>query len=109
MASVAMIIIMRTDVLGFRTIELPPNDSATHLDLWWHLSLIQQLMGSAPFQVPQVVGEGLEYHYFSHVHMAIGANTAHIDPELILFRLWVIPVILVTIGISIGALGFSFT
>ncbi len=98
LAIVAGLLFMAIDVGGFRPNALPPADSTVYLDLWWHLAMVQELMRPGPAQVPQVVGEALGYHFNSHAHVAVGAQSAVIDPEVVLFRLWFVPLAALTLG-----------
>ena len=56
------------------------------------------MMRQGPHQVPQVAGESLAYHAFSHAHMATVSSITGISPDVVLSRLWVLPIVLVTIA-----------
>lgn len=84
---------------GFRPNPLPPSSSDVYVDLWWHLSMVQELMRAGPAQVPQVAGEALSYHFNAHAHMAVASEVARVEPEVVLFRLWVLPIAAVTVGL----------
>lgn len=91
--------LVAVDVGGFRPNPLPPSDGNVYVDMWWHLALVQELMRDAPAQVPQVAGEALDYHFNAHVHVAVAAESAGISPEVVLFRLWYVPIVVVTLGL----------
>ena len=76
---------------------LPPAPSETYQDMWWHLSLVQEVMRPGPPQIPQVAGEALKYHYFAHVDMALSSFVTRIDPAVVAFRLWPVAMILLTV------------
>jgi hypothetical protein len=75
---------------------LPPAGGLYDQDVVWHLSIVHELTRSFPPQVPQVVGEILRYHWFSHVHMA-AAHLLSGEPEAtVVLRLWILPLLAVT-------------
>lgn len=100
LAGSAFLVLARFDVFSFRAAPLAPEPSSLFHDLWWHLSLVQELMKFERPQVPQVVGEPLNYHFFSHVHVAFGSRLSGVLPEVVLLRLWVVPIVLVSIGLA---------
>jgi hypothetical protein len=84
---------------GFRVNPLPPSGGEVYVDLWWHLAMVQELMRAGPAEVPQVAGQALDYHFNAHAHMAVASEVARVEPEVVLFRLWVLPIVAVTIGL----------
>ncbi len=104
----ATFILARLDVFSFRSAPLPPRGGALFHDLWWQLSLVQETMRFERPQVPQVVGEPLNYHFLANVHIGIGSRLSGVRPEVVLLRLWLIPIVLVSIGLAM-ALGRVLT
>ena len=101
LSAVATSILIRLDVSSFRSAPLPPQGGALFHDLWWQLSLVQELMRFERPQVPQVAGEPLNYHFFANIHIAIGSRLSGVAPEVVLLRLWVVPVVLLSIGLAV--------
>jgi hypothetical protein len=76
---------------------LPPAGGAPYQDLLYHLALVHEMTRAMPFQVPQVAGEGLYYHYLSDADIAAGSLITGIDPAIVLLRLWFVPVAAVAV------------
>ena len=108
LTGLAAFIIARLDVFSFRSTPLPPQGGALFHDLWWQLSLVQESMRFERPEVPQVAGEPLNYHFFANVHIGVGSRLSGVDPEVVLLRLWMVPVVLVSIGLAV-ALGRALT
>ena len=104
LAVVVALILMQLDLTGFRFAPVPPHASGIFDDLWWHLSLVQEMMKYEPPQTPQVAGVPFHYHYFADVQMASGARLSGVPPEVILFRLWPVAAVLlcVSLGFTLG-------
>jgi hypothetical protein len=100
-AAVSLVVVVRL-LPFFREAPLPPQDSAVNIDPWWHLSLVAEMLKPGSPQVPQVVGEPLVYHWFSHLHMAIAGATSGVDLPTVVFRLWIIPVALATVAVVVA-------
>ena len=75
---------------------LPPAGGLYYGDLPWHLSIVHELTRSFPPQVPQVAGELLRYHWFSHVHLAVANLVSGAPAATVVLRLWIIPLLAVT-------------
>ncbi|WP_433373649.1 hypothetical protein ACQPZX_02320 [Actinoplanes sp. CA-142083] len=73
---------------SWRSSPLPPADAVWYQDLGYHLALVRELMRSMPFQVPQLAGDALHYHYLSDADMATASMITRIDPATMLLRLW---------------------
>ncbi len=99
MAAMTTVLVMGLDVTWFQRNPLPPNGGSVYVDQWWHLSIVHELMRPAPTQVPQVAGELFSYHYNVHGHMAVASQTTGIAPDVVLFRLFLIPLVLVAVGL----------
>ncbi|MBB5839837.1 hypothetical protein [Kribbella italica] len=70
----------------------PPASLSLYPDMPYHLSIVNELLRSVPPQLPQVSGEALEYHWFSHADMAGAVDITGLSPVLVLYRLWLLPV-----------------
>jgi len=81
---------------AWQTTPLPPVTAAWYQDLDYHLALIHEMTRSMPFQVPQLAGDTLRYHYLSDADMATASMITRIDPAVVLLRLWLAPVAAVT-------------
>ena len=77
--------------------QLPPEGSAYYQDLLYHLSMVNELMRSVPPELPQVAGEPLEYHWFANADMAAAADISRLTPVMVLFRLWLLPWLVVAL------------
>lgn len=75
---------------------LPPAGGYYDVDVVWHLSIVQELTKSFPPQVPQLAGELLHYHWFSHVHLAAAHLVSGAPVATVVLRLWLIPLLAVT-------------
>lgn len=71
---------------------LPPATWAYYQDLMYHLALVQEMTRTMPFEVPQLAGEALRYHYLSDADMAAASMVTGIDPAIVLLRLWFVPI-----------------
>jgi hypothetical protein len=108
LAALAAQILVRLDVSGVRKAPLPPQGGTLFQDLWWHLSLVQEMMRFERPEVPQVVGEPLRYHVFAHVHLGSASSLSGVAPDVVLLRLWFVPVVLACIGLA-WAVGRALT
>jgi hypothetical protein len=75
---------------------LPPAGGLYDQDVVWHLSIVHELTRSFPPQVPQVAGEILRYHWFSHVHMAAAHLVSGAPEATVVLRLWILPLLAAT-------------
>jgi hypothetical protein len=71
---------------------LPPVDAVYYQDLMYHLALVHEMTRSMPFEVPQIAGDTLRYHYLSDADMAAASMITGISPATVLLRLWVVPI-----------------
>ena len=78
-------------------VPLPATTANYYPDLLYHLGLVHELTRSMPFRVPQVAGETLHYHYLCDAHLAAASMITGIDPATVEFRLWLGPIVLVTV------------
>jgi hypothetical protein len=75
------------------TVPLPPTDFVYYQDLFYHLSLVHELTRTVPFEVPQLAGDTLRYHYLSDAHMAAASMITGVSPTTILLRLFAVPIV----------------
>lgn len=100
-ASVCIVALLEL-VPFFRQNPLPPEDSTINIDRWWHLAVTAEILKPGDVQVPQVAGEPLVYHWFSHLHMAIAGATSGVDLPVVVLRLWIVPVALATVAVIVA-------
>lgn len=81
----------------WRANPLPPATAYYYQDLLYHLALVHEMTRSMPFQVPQLAGDTLKYHYLSNADMAAGSLITGISPAIILFRLWSGPIVAIAV------------
>jgi hypothetical protein len=87
---------------------LPPAGSNYYPDMLYHLSMVHELVRSMPPQLPQVAGESLDYHWLANAQMAAGVDISRVDVAQVLYRLWLMPVAVVTV-LVFAALGRAVT
>src|SRR4029453_5651205 len=58
---------------GWAATPLPPVTTQYYQDMLYHLALVHEMTRSMPFQVPQLTGDTLRYHYLSDADIAIGS------------------------------------
>ena len=76
---------------------MPPHGEAYYPDLLYHLSMVHELTRAVPPEVPQVVGERLDYHWFANADMAAAVDVTRLTPLIVLFRLWILPWLVVSL------------
>jgi hypothetical protein len=76
---------------------MPPHGEAYYPDLLYHLSMVNELTRSVPPEIPQVVGERLDYHWFANADMAGAVDITRLTPTVVLFRLWILPWLVVSL------------
>jgi hypothetical protein len=88
---------------------LPSGTEASYYqDLLYHLALVHEMTRSMPFQVPQLAGDTLRYHYLADADMAAASMVTRIAPATVLLRLWLAPIVGVTV-LVVAALGRDLT
>jgi hypothetical protein len=92
----------------FRDLPLPPANTGYYQDLLYHLALVQEMTRSMPFEVPQLAGDTLRYHYLSDAHMAAASMITGVSPATVLLRLWIVP-IAATSAVVVAALAREIT
>jgi hypothetical protein len=83
----------------FGTINLPPASNIWYPDDLWHLALSAELMRSVPPDMPQLAGNTFFYHWFSNAHVAAMTWTTGLDLPVVFLRLWMPPVIALSVGV----------
>jgi hypothetical protein len=96
----ALVLVILAAYVTWRTNPLPPATAAYYQDLLYHLALVHEMTRSMPFQVPQVAGDLLRYHYLSDADIAVGSMVTGIAPATVLLRLWLVPVAATTVLVS---------
>ncbi|MET7276597.1 hypothetical protein ABZS29_00095 [Kribbella sp. NPDC005582] len=76
---------------------MPPDGTSYYQDLLYHLSMVNELTRAVPPELPQVVGERLEYHWFANADMAAAVDITRLSPIVVLFRLWLLPWLVVAL------------
>jgi hypothetical protein len=76
---------------------MPPDGAAYYPDLLYHLSMVNELTRSVPPELPQVAGLSLDYHWFANADMAAAVDITKLSPIVVLYRLWLIPVVVITL------------
>ncbi|MGL5929841.1 MAG: hypothetical protein ACRCY8_12980 [Dermatophilaceae bacterium] len=73
----------------FVTEEFAPGAarSVPYVDTHFHLSIVTHLVHRAPDSMPGLLGEPLDYHWFTHGWMAWASATGGIDPAAVMMRL----------------------
>lgn len=84
----------------FATNPLPPSRVRWYPDLYWHVAVAASARTSVPPAVPQVSGQTLKYHWFSHAHMAADSLVSHVDVLVVASRLWYLPVYAAIIALT---------
>jgi hypothetical protein len=70
-----------------------PGYGAPYVDMPFHLSLIGELKHHMPPTSPSVLGEPLYYHWFVYADMAATSWGTGIEPQTLLYRLFLLPVL----------------
>ncbi|BCJ44022.1 hypothetical protein GCM10010168_68250 [Actinoplanes ianthinogenes] len=91
MAAVLLLVILWLATV-FQDFPLPPVRFEYYKDLYYHLALVHEMTRSMPFQVPQLAGYELRYHYLSDADLATASMVTGIAPATLLFRLWFLAV-----------------
>jgi hypothetical protein len=87
-----LLIVIAWGAVAWSANPLPPADTSYYQDLLYHLALVQEMTRSMPFEVPQLAGDTLRYHYLSDADMAAASMITHIPGTTVMLRLWNVPV-----------------
>ncbi|MFC3384179.1 hypothetical protein [Couchioplanes azureus] len=88
----ALLLVVAAGAAAWTSTPLPPADAVYYPDLMYHLALVHEMTRAMPFQVPQLAGDVLRYHYLSDADMAIASMSTGIPEVTVLLRLWTVPV-----------------
>lgn len=91
-SAITLLLVVGWAAISWRGLPLPPVTAAYYQDLLYHLALVQELTRTMPFEVPQLAGDTLRYHYLSDAHMAAASMITGVSPATVLLRLWAVPV-----------------
>ncbi|GAA2596459.1 hypothetical protein GCM10010435_89580 [Winogradskya consettensis] len=100
MICAALLVIVAWGAVAWSGAPMPPFSGAYYQDVMYHLSLVHEMTRSMPFEVPQLAGDTLRYHYLSDADMAAASMITGIPEHVVLLRLWNVP---------IGAIGVLVT
>ncbi|MCY1137523.1 hypothetical protein OWR29_05885 [Actinoplanes sp. Pm04-4] len=92
LVAAGLVLLVLSEFPGWTNTPLPPAGGIIYQDLYYHLALIHEMMRPMPFQVPQMSGTPLHYHYLSDADIAAASMITKIDPAVVLMRLWIVPV-----------------
>ncbi|SEK34940.1 hypothetical protein [Nonomuraea pusilla] len=73
----------------------PPANLGPYVDMPFHLALVGELRHHMPPTIPEVAGQPLSYHWFVYSDMAAASWATGIEPETLLYRLSVLPMLAV--------------
>lgn len=77
-------------------------------DQFLHLGTAAEIMQHWPVTDPRLAGFGFSYHYLAHVHVAAASLITGIDLQVLLFRLYLVP-LLVLAALNTCVLTRTFT
>ncbi len=88
----------------FTVLPLPGGGTRAYFrDYTFHLGLAAEALHHWPIQDPNVIGEPFPYHYFAHIHMAAATQITGIDLPLVYFRLFPLPVVVLSVLLFVTA------
>ncbi|MGY3515358.1 hypothetical protein ACVMYR_03475 [Micromonospora sp. PTRAS2] len=97
-----LVLVVAWAAVGWRANPLPPVDHVYYQDLLYHLGLVHELTRTMPFELPQLAGEPLRYHYLVDAHLASASMITGTAPATILLRLWLVPVAATAVVVTAG-------
>ncbi|MCO6008543.1 hypothetical protein NE236_26575 [Actinoallomurus purpureus] len=80
-----------------------PGYAAPYIDMPYHLGLIGELKHHMPPQWPSVAGEPLYYHWFVYADMAATSWVTGIEPQTLLYRLFMLPTLATSLVLLFAA------
>ncbi len=96
----ALLVLVAMSYPGWAVTPLPPAETVYYQDMLYHLALIHEMTRSMPFEVPQLAGDLLRYHYLSDADIAAASMISGVEPTTVLFRLWIVPMGAVTVFLT---------
>ncbi|WFE58971.1 hypothetical protein [Micromonospora sp. WMMD712] len=97
-----LVLVVAWAAVGWRANPLPPVDHVYYQDLLYHLGLVHELTRTMPFELPQLAGEPLRYHYLVDAHLASASMITGTEPATVLLRLWLVPVAATAVVVTAG-------
>jgi hypothetical protein len=94
----------RTSQSWFAVSPLPLKSLMWYPDDYWHLAAAAELQRSVVPRVPQVADLTFTYHWFANAHMGVMGTLTGIDLPVVIARLWLVPIILVLVGLSVAVM-----
>jgi hypothetical protein len=85
-----------------------PSYKNPYVDMPYHLGLIGELKHHMPPTSPSALGEPLYYHWFAFADMAATSWITGIEPQTLLFRLFMLPVLAASL-LLVVAIGWRMT
>ncbi|MEV4220277.1 hypothetical protein [Nonomuraea sp. NPDC049725] len=82
-----------------------PGNAGPYVDMHYHLALLGEVRHHVPPQFPSVLGEPLSYHWFVYAEMAATSWLTGIEPQTLLYRLSVLPMLAATM-VLLGVTGW---
>ncbi|MDX6581329.1 MAG: hypothetical protein QOI10_513 [Solirubrobacterales bacterium] len=106
LAAIAVLAIAYLALASFTQTPLPGSfDHASYFpDLLFQLGIAAEALHHWPVTDPKVAGEALPYHTFVDMHMAAAARFTGVGLPVILFRLYLIPLVVLIVA-QLGLLG----
>lgn len=100
-AAACLLIATYIAITYFASAPLPGDRTVSYFqDLPFALSLAGEAKHHWPITDPSVSGEPLPYHYFVHIHMAAVSQVTGINLPIVVFRLFILPlIVLVVVGL----------
>jgi hypothetical protein len=77
-------------------------------DLTYHVAIAGEAKHHWPLESPNVAGEELSYHYFSHLDVAAASQVTGIEIPVVFFRLYLVPLTMLIL-LQLVALGRAIT
>ncbi len=108
LVAAGLVVVVLIGLRFWATTPLPSVTASYYQDLLYHLALVHEMTRSMPFQVPQLAGDTLRYHYLADADMAAASVMTGVAPATVLLRLWVVPIAGVTVFVM-AALGRELT
>lgn len=103
-SALAAALIWRSSQSWFAVTPLPLKSLMWYPDDYWHLATAAELQRSVLPRVPQVADLSFTYHWFANAHMGVMSTLTGIDLPVVVARLWIVPVVLVLVGISVAVM-----
>lgn len=95
LAALCLVAFAYVGVNYFGELPIPGSEPAViySTDVVSQITLVNDALHHWPIGTPNVAGEPLGYHYFVHLHMAGISQVTGIHPSLVVFRLFLVPLL----------------